>query len=148
MSTAGSASRAAPPAGPERAPAVPAVDELPIDDRRRSGLLFPTFGSDSRGGVDIGTPIYVNLAPNYDLTYTPRYISQRGLNHEVLGRYLDPWNGSGRPAAATSPTTSSTPMTSPMNRMRTAGWRRCATTGSTADAGAPSSTTRGSRTWT
>jgi LPS-assembly protein len=66
---------------------------FPIDDRRRSGLLFPTFGSDSRGGVDIGTPIYVNLAPNYDLTYTPRYISRRGLNHEVLGRYLDPWDG-------------------------------------------------------
>jgi LPS-assembly protein len=92
----GSASRAAPPCGP----GVPLLYlpwlSFPIDDRRRSGLLFPTFGSDSRGGVDIGTPIYVNLAPNYDLTYTPRYISRRGLNHEVLGRYLDPWE---RPVA-------------------------------------------------
>jgi LPS-assembly protein len=66
---------------------------FPINDQRKSGLLFPTFGTDSRGGLDIGTPVYLNLAPNYDLTYTPRYIGQRGLNHEVLGRYLDQWNG-------------------------------------------------------
>ncbi|MEM1190974.1 MAG: LPS assembly protein LptD [Pseudomonadota bacterium] len=66
---------------------------FPVDDRRRTGLLFPTFGSDSRGGVDIGTPIYLNLAPNYDLVYTPRFIGQRGINHEAQGRYLDPYNG-------------------------------------------------------
>ena len=66
---------------------------FPIDDARRSGVLFPTFGSDSRGGVDLGVPLYLNLAPNYDLLYSPRYFSQRGVNHEVLGRYLDPWNG-------------------------------------------------------
>jgi len=66
---------------------------FPIDDRRRTGLLFPAIGSDSRGGVDIGTPIYLNLAPNYDLIYTPRFIGQRGLNHEFQGNYLDRFNG-------------------------------------------------------
>jgi LPS-assembly protein len=66
---------------------------FPLNDQRKTGLLFPTFGTDSRGGVDIGTPLYLNLAPNYDLTYTPRYIGQRGLNHEFIGRYLDKWNG-------------------------------------------------------
>lgn len=66
---------------------------FPIDDRRRSGLLFPTFGSDSRGGVDIGVPVYLNLAPNYDLIYAPRLIGQRGVNNEFEGRYLDPHNG-------------------------------------------------------
>jgi len=66
---------------------------FPIDDRRRTGLLFPTFGSDSRGGIDLGVPVYFNLAPNYDLIYTPRLITQRGINHEALGRYLDPYNG-------------------------------------------------------
>ncbi|WOJ96919.1 LPS assembly protein LptD [Congregibacter brevis] len=66
---------------------------FPLDDRRRSGLLFPAVGSDSRGGVDISTPIYLNLAPNYDLLYSPRYIGQRGLNHEFGARYLDPFNG-------------------------------------------------------
>ncbi|MEM1402836.1 MAG: LPS-assembly protein LptD [Pseudomonadota bacterium] len=66
---------------------------FPIDDRRKSGVLFPALGTDSRGGLDVGVPIYLNLAPNYDLLYSPRYIGQRGLNHEVQGRYLDPFNG-------------------------------------------------------
>lgn len=66
---------------------------FPIDDRRRSGLLFPALGTDSRGGIDIGAPVYLNLAPNYDLLYSPRYIGQRGLNHEAQARYLDPFNG-------------------------------------------------------
>lgn len=66
---------------------------FPLDDRRRSGLLFPAVGSDSRGGLDIGVPMYMNLAPNYDLLYAPRYIGQRGINHEFAGRYLDPFKG-------------------------------------------------------
>ena len=66
---------------------------FPIDDRRRSGLLFPTFGTDSRGGVDFGVPLYLNLAPQYDLLYVPRFIGERGLNHEVQARYLDRWRG-------------------------------------------------------
>lgn len=66
---------------------------FPLDDRRRSGLMFPAVGSDSRGGVDIGVPVYLNLAENYDLLYAPRYIGQRGINHEFEARYLDPFNG-------------------------------------------------------
>ncbi|GAB5413357.1 MAG: LPS-assembly protein LptD [Congregibacter sp.] len=66
---------------------------FPLDERRQTGLLFPAVGQDSRGGLDIATPIYLNLAPNYDLLYSPRYIGQRGLNHEFVGRYLDPSNG-------------------------------------------------------
>ena len=66
---------------------------FPLDARRQTGLLFPILGSDSRGGPDISLPLYLNLAPNYDLLYTPRYIAQRGFNHEFQGRYLDPHNG-------------------------------------------------------
>lgn len=61
---------------------------FPIDDRRKTGLLFPAIGSDTRGGVDITAPIYFNLAPNYDLTYAPRYIGERGLVHQGTGRWL------------------------------------------------------------
>ncbi|EED30591.1 organic solvent tolerance protein [gamma proteobacterium NOR5-3] len=66
---------------------------FPLDDRRRTGFLFPAVGSDSRGGVDIGVPVYLNLAENYDLLYAPRYIGLRGINHEFESRYLDPFNG-------------------------------------------------------
>ncbi len=64
--------------------------QFPLDDRRKTGLLFPDIGSDSRGGVDITAPIYLNLAPNYDATYSPRYIDERGLNHQMETRWLSP----------------------------------------------------------
>jgi len=66
---------------------------LPIDDRRRTGLLWPDFGNDSSGGLDISVPIYLNLAPNYDALYAPRYIEERGLNHQLQLRYLNPLIG-------------------------------------------------------
>jgi LPS-assembly protein len=66
---------------------------LPLDDRRRTGLLWPDFGNDSSGGLDISAPVYINLAPNYDAVYAPRYIEERGLNNELQLRYLNPLFG-------------------------------------------------------
>ena len=66
---------------------------FPLDDRRRTGVLWPDFGNDSNGGLDISTPVYLNLAPNYDALYAPRYIEERGLNHELQLRYLNPLVG-------------------------------------------------------
>ena len=66
---------------------------FPVDSRRKSGLLFPDIGSDSRGGVDITQPIYFNLAPHYDALYQPRYIQERGLLHQAKGRWLDETTG-------------------------------------------------------
>ena len=62
---------------------------FPLDDRRRTGFLWPDIGSDTRGGLDMSVPVYFNLAPNYDLLYSPRYIDERGTNHEVEARYMD-----------------------------------------------------------
>jgi len=67
--------------------------QFPLDDRRRTGLLWPDFGNDSTGGLDITAPIYLNLAPNYDALYSPRYIEERGLNHELKTRYLNRYLG-------------------------------------------------------
>lgn len=66
---------------------------LPIDDRRRTGFLWPDFGNDSDGGLDINVPFYFNLAPNYDALYAPRFIQERGLDHELQARYLNPLVG-------------------------------------------------------
>ena len=66
---------------------------LPLDDRRRTGVLWPDFGNDSSGGLDISAPLYINLAPNYDALYAPRYIEERGLNNELQLRYLNPLFG-------------------------------------------------------
>jgi len=51
---------------------------FPIDDRRKSGLLPPSFRSSEISGYDISVPYYLNLAPQRDATITPRYISKRG----------------------------------------------------------------------
>lgn len=67
---------------------------FPLDDRRRTGFLWPDFGNDSTGGLDITAPFYFNLAPNYDALYSPRLIEERGLSHGLELRYLSPLVGS------------------------------------------------------
>jgi LPS-assembly protein len=61
---------------------------FPIDDRRRTGLLYPSIGSSGRNGFDYRQPIYLNLAPNYDATITPRIMTSRGVQLGGEFRYL------------------------------------------------------------
>ena len=61
---------------------------FPLDDRRQSGFLYPSLGYDNRRGFDIAAPYYLNLAPNYDATLTPRLMTQRGLMLGGQFRYL------------------------------------------------------------
>jgi LPS-assembly protein len=66
---------------------------FPIDDRRLSGFLAPSFGNTQRGGFNLTVPYYWNIAPNYDATLRPRYFSDRGV---LLGgnfRYLTEMTG-------------------------------------------------------
>jgi LPS-assembly protein len=58
---------------------------FPIDDRRKSGFLTPSFGSSDDDGFEIVAPYYWNIAPNRDATLTPRYLSKRGL--QLAGEY-------------------------------------------------------------
>jgi LPS-assembly protein len=61
---------------------------FPIDSRRQTGLLTPVVGSSSKTGPYLGIPFYWNMAPNYDMTFTPTYLSKRGLQLSNLFRYL------------------------------------------------------------
>ncbi|WP_374289270.1 LPS-assembly protein LptD [Pseudomonas fluvialis] len=61
---------------------------FPIDDRRQSGFLAPSFSSSSDTGFSLQTPYYFNLAPNYDATLYPHYMAKRGLLMEGEFRYL------------------------------------------------------------
>ena len=61
---------------------------FPIDDRRQSGFLTPTFASSNRVGLALSAPYYLNLAPNYDATITPRLLSKRGIQLQNEFRYL------------------------------------------------------------
>jgi LPS-assembly protein len=66
---------------------LPYID-FPIDNRRQSGFLYPSFGSTTNSGFDVRVPYYVNLAPNYDLTITPRLLTDRGIQTQGRYRYL------------------------------------------------------------
>lgn len=61
---------------------------FPLSDKRKSGFLAPSAGTGGKSGFELRTPYYLNLAPNYDATVTPHYMSDRGLMMEGLGRYL------------------------------------------------------------
>jgi LPS-assembly protein len=61
---------------------------FPINDERATGFLAPVIGTTRRGGFDVATPYYLNLAPNYDATITPRVQFNRGVQLGVEGRHL------------------------------------------------------------
>ena len=72
--------------------------EFPIDDLRHSGFLFPSFGYSNDDGLEIATPYYFNLAPNYDDTLTPKVFTERGLLLENEFRHM---NGYGQQTLST-----------------------------------------------
>jgi len=53
---------------------------------RESGVLTPTFYEGNRLGYGVGVPYFLNLAPNYDLTLTPTYLSMQGFFGEAEWR--------------------------------------------------------------
>ncbi|MDX9737639.1 MAG: LPS-assembly protein LptD, partial [Azonexus sp.] len=61
---------------------------FPLNNRRRSGLLAPTFKQSTKSGFDFTQPYYWNIAPNYDATFYPRYMSKRGTQLGAEIRYL------------------------------------------------------------
>lgn len=63
---------------------------FPLHPERKSGFLMPRFGSTSTSGFEVSVPYFVNLAPNYDLTLTPRALTRRGLQLNSEFRYLQP----------------------------------------------------------
>lgn len=62
--------------------------DFPIDDRRKTGFLYPSLRQSSRTGLGVAAPFYWNQAPNRDLTFTPRFESRRGVLLETESRYL------------------------------------------------------------
>ncbi|MDD1613700.1 MAG: LPS assembly protein LptD, partial [Methylococcaceae bacterium] len=61
---------------------------FPIDNRRLSGFLAPSFGSTKYSGFRLAAPYYWNIAPNYDATLTPRELTKRGPLLAGKFRYL------------------------------------------------------------
>ena len=61
---------------------------FPIDKKRQSGFLAPSWGHTQQGGLGITMPYYWNIAPNYDAIFRPRYLTNRGVILAANFRYL------------------------------------------------------------
>lgn len=61
--------------------------QMPVGDKRRSGFLIPNAKYGSNNGFEFSAPYYLNLAPNYDATITPNYMSKRGTQIQNEFRY-------------------------------------------------------------
>ncbi len=62
---------------------------FPLSDKRKSGLLPPTFNLDSTSGFEVSQPYYFNIAPNRDATVTTTVMSKRGIDVGAEARYLE-----------------------------------------------------------
>lgn len=58
---------------------------FPIDDRRKSGFLYPSFGQTNDSGLELAVPWYWNIAPDQDAILEPHYFSKRG--YMLSGKY-------------------------------------------------------------
>lgn len=62
---------------------------FPLSDKRKSGLLPPTFTIDSTSGLVLTQPYYFDIAPNRDATLLPTIVSKRGVDLGGEYRYLE-----------------------------------------------------------
>ena len=62
---------------------------FPIDDRRKTGFLVPTIGNTKDSGFELETPFYWNIAPNRDAIFSPRLLTDRGVQLQTNFRYLN-----------------------------------------------------------
>ncbi len=70
------------------------IFSFPLSDKRKTGALPPSLSISTQSGVELTTPYYFNLAPNYDVTITPTVLSKRGVDLGGEFRYLQPtYNG-------------------------------------------------------
>jgi LPS-assembly protein len=62
---------------------------FPLSHEQRSGFLHPSFSHSTRNGFNFALPYYWAIAPNYDATFYPRYLTKNGFQLGVEAEYLD-----------------------------------------------------------
>ncbi|HYD57589.1 MAG TPA: LPS-assembly protein LptD [Burkholderiales bacterium] len=62
---------------------------FPLENRRKSGILTPYYANSTTRGIELGVPYYWNIAPEYDATITPIYMTKRGSMLKNEFRYLN-----------------------------------------------------------
>ncbi|NBT74650.1 MAG: LPS-assembly protein LptD [Betaproteobacteria bacterium] len=62
---------------------------FPVNNRRRTGFLAPSYAATSRLGLVVKAPFYWNMAPNRDMTLYPTMITRRGVQLGTEFRYME-----------------------------------------------------------
>jgi lipopolysaccharide assembly outer membrane protein LptD (OstA) len=60
----------------------------PLLTDRATGLLFPTFNSSNRTGLDVGIPFFWAALPSLNVTLTPHWLTDRGFKPEAELEYV------------------------------------------------------------
>jgi len=63
--------------------------DFALNNQSKSGFLSPIYGATSTGGNELTVPFYWSIAPNFDATIAPRYMTKRGLMLNNEFRYLE-----------------------------------------------------------
>lgn len=66
---------------------------FPLDNRRKTGFLYPNISSSTKHGIELTAPWYWNISPDMDATFTPRVMTKRGVQLQSEFRYLSENNG-------------------------------------------------------
>jgi LPS-assembly protein len=61
---------------------------FPLTDKRKTGLLTPSYGQSVQNGFEVSIPMYLNVAPNFDATIALRTMSERGNLIASHSRYM------------------------------------------------------------
>ena len=67
------------------------VMSFPLSDKRKSGILTPSFRISGPAGPETTIPYYFNIAPDRDATLAARVMTDRGLQMQGEFRYLSLW---------------------------------------------------------
>ncbi len=61
---------------------------FPINNKRKTGFLFPRLAQEEASGSIFELPYYINISPNQDATVIPKFLSKRGVQLYGEYRYL------------------------------------------------------------
>ena len=67
---------------------------FPLNNQRKSGFLIPNISTSDKSGLEIALPYYWNLRSNMDLTATPLFLSERGVQFQNEFRHLSTFSTS------------------------------------------------------
>lgn len=65
------------------------VASFALNHKPKTGFLHPFFSTSTKNGLDITAPFYWAIAPNYDMTFYPRYMTKRGFQLGTEAQYVD-----------------------------------------------------------